>query len=395
MATYFFTWELGQGLGHLVNLRPLAEGLSARGHDVHLVLRDLVRARSMFRGQRITFWQAPFKSRVTKTIAPTLSFAHLMYDAGFCDVDELAGLATAWRNIFAHVAPRVIVFDHSPSALVAARGLPAKRVLLGTGFFCPIDEQPLRCLQPWLQADMATVARDEAQVLERINQVLALWAQPPIDRVARLFHPHDENFLVTFAELDHYTGRTGARYWGAWGSGFGKPPVWPPGSGKRIYAYLKPFHDLPRLLHALKQSGCPTLIYADGISDAMKSGFASPALRFETEPLDMPRVAAECDLAVLNANHGTLVAILLAGKPSLQIPIYVEQSLLANAVMRMGAALGASPAGGQQIEDQLNRLLTDTRCAKAARQFAAQHAGYDPNRQIAEMLDRLEALARK
>jgi UDP:flavonoid glycosyltransferase YjiC (YdhE family) len=35
MATILLTWELGAGLGHLVNLLPLARGLLQRGHRVY------------------------------------------------------------------------------------------------------------------------------------------------------------------------------------------------------------------------------------------------------------------------------------------------------------------------------------------------------------------------
>ena len=45
MARILLTWELGGGLGHLMNLRPLAEGLTRRGHRVVAALRDLSSAR--------------------------------------------------------------------------------------------------------------------------------------------------------------------------------------------------------------------------------------------------------------------------------------------------------------------------------------------------------------
>jgi len=38
------TWELGGGLGHMMNLRPLAAELVARGHEVFIAAGDLSRA---------------------------------------------------------------------------------------------------------------------------------------------------------------------------------------------------------------------------------------------------------------------------------------------------------------------------------------------------------------
>ncbi len=39
MSTILFAWELGGGLGHLVQLRPPAEALAARGHRVLAAVR--------------------------------------------------------------------------------------------------------------------------------------------------------------------------------------------------------------------------------------------------------------------------------------------------------------------------------------------------------------------
>jgi UDP:flavonoid glycosyltransferase YjiC (YdhE family) len=107
----------------------------------------------------------------------------------------------------------------------------------------------------------------------------------------------------------------------------------------------------------------------------------------------MAAVGRECDLAILNANHGTAVSLLRAGKPSLQIPIYVEQSMLALVLARLGVALAAPPDRAADIEQQFYRLLADQGCAAAAAQFAQRYAAFDPERQVGEILDRLERLA--
>jgi hypothetical protein len=393
MATYVFAWELGYGLGHLVNLQPLVAGLSARGHRVELALRDLSKAPALFAGQSSGTWQAPFKQQRTRHLGPTLSFAHILFENGFCDAGELQTLGAAWRNIFRAIDPDVIVFDHSPTALLAARGMRAKRVTLGTGFFLPLDEEPLPCLQPWLKVDPAQLLADERRVLSAANDALRAWGEQPLTHLAALYHPSDEHLLVTFAELDHYGARPGVNYRGAWSGGFGRQPQWPKVAGKKIYAYLKPFPQLAALLDVLRRAGQPTIVYGSEIPAELRRQFACESLVFEAEPLDIEAVGRECDLAILNANHGTAVSLLRAGKPSLQIPIYVEQSMLALVLARLGVALAAPPDRVTEIEQQFGRLLVDQSCAAAAVQFAKHYAAFDSERQIVEILDRLESLA--
>ncbi len=278
MATILLTWELGGGMGHLINLLPLARGLRLLGNRVVAALRDLPRAEQVFGGLDLSYFQAPFKIRPgAHAIEPQRCFAHILHNNGFGDSVELKTMAEAWRNLFLSVRPDLIVFDHSPTAMLAAQGLTGKKALIGTGFFCPLDGQPLPDLRPWLPEDKERLRDDENHVLDNANKVLAAWGQPRLERISRLFHEVDEQFLVTLPELDHYQGRKehqaltpcpspsgrgeqsaqadrlktypasgpaaqgGTRYWGVWPNVGGRCPEWPEGQGKWVFAYLKPF----------------------------------------------------------------------------------------------------------------------------------------------------------
>jgi len=84
--------------------------------------------------------------------------------------------------------------------------------------------------------------------------------------------------------------------------------------------------------------------------------------------------------------------MLLAGKPTLQLPMYLEQAMFSAAVGRIGAGLTAAPVKPEQIAIRLMTLLNDQRPAEAARRFAANYAEFDPQRQIERMLERVEGL---
>src|SRR5207253_1351185 len=109
--------------------------------------------------------------------------------------------------------------DHSPTALLASRGLPARRALIGSGFCCPPGEEGdgiwgvIRPISA-AAADRARLRGDEDGVLARVNRVLNRWRLPPLRRLGELYTEVDENFLTTFPELDHFPQRRGAGYWG-------------------------------------------------------------------------------------------------------------------------------------------------------------------------------------
>lgn len=407
-------------MGHYMNLRALADGLARRGHQVIAVLRDLAPARTFFTDPSILFLQAPFLHERAGGIEPVCTFAQILYSGGFGKLSELAIFADAWRRLFEKFEPDLIVFDHSPTALLAARGLPVRRALIGTGFFSPPDVSPLPNLRIWLMPDNNVLIRHEHEVLENINAVLARWNQPPLERVSQLYRQVDQDFLLTFRELDCYaehrrdahasdipsqaTGLTSQslapspqppapEYWGVWTSGLGRSPEWPPGPGPKIFAYLKPFKALPQLLDRLLGLLNPILIYAPEIDPRMRSHFQCPNLRFLDEAADMKQVARECGLAILNGTHATTVAMLLAGKPALHIPVFLEQAINARAVESVGAGICAQPADPAQIINGLESMLGSDRFAQAAQAFAARYAEYDPDAQIERMVNCAEKLA--
>jgi UDP:flavonoid glycosyltransferase YjiC (YdhE family) len=135
------------------------------------------------------------------------------------------------------------------------------------------------------------------------------------------------------------------------------------------------------------------LIYASGVDDALKNQFRSPNLRFADAPVNLVKAAAECDVAILNGTHGSAAAMLLAGKPTLHIPIFLEQGVTAQAVAKLGAGINVMPNEPAKISAGLQALLHLEQFGSAARAFAARHADFDPASQIAKLVDRAEQLA--
>src|ERR1041384_8255334 len=116
-------------------------------------------------------------------------------------------LVSAWRRIFELVEPDLVIADHSPTAMLALRGLPIRSVAIGCGFLIPPDTYPLQNMHPWSQFDEVQAKSDDDRMCERINQVLVRFEAPPLQRIGQIFGDADERILTTFPELDHYLER--------------------------------------------------------------------------------------------------------------------------------------------------------------------------------------------
>jgi UDP:flavonoid glycosyltransferase YjiC (YdhE family) len=321
-----------------------------------------------------------------------MSYAHLLHSIGFNEPPGLASLLAAWRHLFELVDPDLIVFDHSPIGLLAARSHRAKRALLGTGFCAPPAVCPLPQLRPWVRADLAQLAKDEEEVRSIANKALEKTGLPPLPRLGDIYGDIDLNLLTTYAELDHFGPRRDVRYWGVQLSCPATPPTWPRATGKKIFAYLKPSPGLPELLQKLNELGQPSIVFGTWVDDKAKRRFGSSTLTLEHRPLDIGLVAEQCDLAILNATHGTTAELLLRGIPLLQLPIFVEQQLTARNTTAIGAGLAANRRNPRAVAARLDQLLATDRYRQAARHFAAKHADADPETVREEMIDLLKSL---
>jgi hypothetical protein len=394
MARILLAWELGGGLGHLVPWVPVIRRLRQAGHQVSLAVRELTSVDALFGEMGVTYLQAPFKStRCPEWINPPRSLPHILHNTGFSDPRELKAMGEAWRALYDSVRPDYILFDHSPTALLAARTIEVRRAVIGIPFCCPPDVSPMPDIRAWMPDASEQLRRDEERTLATINAMLAAWHQQPLERLSQLYHQVDAIFTTGFRELDPYQAqRVNFEYYGVWPNPGGIAPVWPDGSAKKVFAYLKPFKALGNLLEVLAQLRHATILYIEGLDPKLKARFESPALRFESRRLDVPAVAAGCDLAILNAGHGATAALLLAGKPLLLIPLHLEQALTAGAVVRFKAGLSADPNQAEGLISKLMTVLQRDDFAVSAREFATRYAGFDPQAKIAQIVERIEAL---
>ncbi|MDD5758386.1 MAG: glycosyltransferase [Desulfobulbaceae bacterium] len=396
MANLLYTWELGGELGHISQALPLALAAKARGHEITLALKDVSRAESVLQGYDISYLQAPvWLPQVEGIPHPPTNYTEILFQHGYLDTNGLLGIIMAWRALYAISKPALVIADHAPTALLAAHSMGIPRTMLGTGFYSPPRTSPLPSMRPWLNIPQQRLVDGEQAVLKAINQALTTLVAPPLQRIADLFPTPENEFMLSFAELDHYPNRQSTKYLGAALSlASGVKPVWPDGNGKKLFAYLKPqYTHIEKVLEQLAHSGARVLVYAGNLPETTLSRYASARLKFSSVPFDIVSASQQCDAAICHAGHGTVSAFLLAGKPLLLLPMQLEQFLLSRRVVDFGAGLLID----QYVFDKdsvgkLQQLLTNKTLKKHARTFAEKYQSINQKDLLSEIILRCESI---
>jgi UDP:flavonoid glycosyltransferase YjiC (YdhE family) len=399
MSHVVFAWELGFGLGHISPLAALGSELERRGHTVSYILRDLSRVGSLLDPCRVACFQAPiWLGRTTASAPPPATYADILLTNGYADPQFVRGRAWAWRRLLAALDADLILFDHSPTALLASEGMGMARALYGNSFCAPPQTDPLPHMQWWERRKADNSLEREQLALNTLNTLRREMGNRELGNVANLFDT-DANFLMGIEALDHYPQRSGATYYGP--APAPRPATsgitWPRHGKQRLFVYLSPdYTAIGPLLDALAKSPYAILAYAPGLSPQQRKAFASDHLVILDNPADLSTMGMQCDAALAYGGSGATLALLAAGCPLILLPRHAEQLMLAKRAQQLGVAVVVSvPEAYQDYPKLLRNALSDKHLKQAAVRFAATLPEYIADQAVANIADRCEELIAK
>ncbi len=393
MAKILYTWELGTGYGHIAHLFPIALEMSRRGIDAFFVVKDLARAGDTICKHGYPVVQAPVWLAKPVGMPPAVTFPDILFRAGYFSSSGLTALLKAWQSIFSLIKPDLLVADHSPTALLAARGTPIPKIVVGNSFTIPPAETPLPPLTSGIGND-ELVSREELAVA-RINQSLDNLKKPPIYNLQEIFKAK-ETFIFTIPELDHFGNlRQRCEYLGpATMSQSGIKPKWPQRHKKKIFVYLYPaFKGFKNVIKALGKLNVCAIVHAPGISKLDKIRLQTDTLFIYEEIIEINTVLKESDAAICHSGAGTGAAFLLAGRPVLLLPVQLEQMAIAQKIAGLGAGLMLMPdANKSDYKSAIKNILENKIYTTNAKRLAQKYKRLSHVRGIEKIANLCESL---
>ena len=351
-------WELGGGMGHLSRIHSQSRCLVHRGDEVWFAVKDVTRTGNLFDPATVIL-QAPTWHAHASGLMPAVNYAALLAHQGWLSADYLVPRVRCWIRLFELSKCEVVLIDHAPTALLAAKiaGLPTIRA--GNGFEAPPELSPYPLFLPQ-QRDVSELVTLQQSISEQCKLVVQRIASPEVMAnlnlpLEKLLRPTKELIAGT-AAFDHYataaTGRDGVTYIGQDTESLtsAKNTIhWPPQevhlpAPSNVFVYLNPEQpSFDKVLHALEQLKCNVIVYAPGAMLSVLENRFGKSIRFSTAPVNLSTLLPNADLVICHSANGTGAMSWAHGVPFIAVPTQAEQYMAASRAVDAGGCAMLPP----------------------------------------------------
>jgi hypothetical protein len=288
-------WQLGGGQGHIHLLASLAELLEYNGFEPIFALKSYNIKGISFKWKVVFAPSLPFSGR-----GESYTFADILETFGFGNVNLLRSHLEAWAVIIKEVKPSLIIADHAPGLVLAARGI-VPVVVVGNGFTVP---PPVEVFPPLRFPSLPESIQRQEQVSRTVRQLVK--SDAPLGEILN----GDASFIFSIPELDLYQHlRANHQY---------------------VSLHITP---IPNNLHSSKG-----FVWAYLDDNYPSLALVVQTLQAQREFKPLKEVLAGKSLAVHHGGLTTGLTCLLAGIPQLILPRHLEEQLNAIAFSGLGVA---------------------------------------------------------
>jgi hypothetical protein len=336
MSHVVFCWELGGGMGHLVPLTLVAAEIVKLGHKVTFVMSDVSNAPLYLEPLGIEWIQGPHLRQFGPR--PQLeNHADILRMVGYDTPQRLMALLSAWRSTFGFLRPDRVICEYAPTAQLASQSLGLSCICIDNGFSMPPVCDPLPPLRLDKPADIDALRSSESKTLTVINEVLGKYGASPLPRFSSLYET--AVWYRNWTEFNHFGPHSSERHLGQiFGDTGGAEPEWPGGSGRKMFAYVKPDHPFAlEILQAAANYGFRILAYLPGRKPSLISALvATGKIIVSPKPIRLSALDNDVEIGIWQSPTGGVGHSLEKGMRMLFLPSQAEQYLACKAVERSG-----------------------------------------------------------
>lgn len=389
---FLFAWEQGANLGHVSVLLPIARILKERGHHVLFAVKELATAAQLLDAEGFRYVQSPVAMGIVKSRREAASFADVLAEGGFGDAGVLGAMIRAWKTIFDLSRPDVVLSQHAPTVIQAARihGIPCLKLALG--FESPPETAPYPCFRPWLKLNRDQLLENENRLLVNVNQVRRDFG---VEELSRLYQAvrADVSLQAVMPELAYYPDKKARCIGPLFMADEGQQIQWSGLCAKRIFAYVRPAPETAMILELFEKSGAEVVAFIPGIAETLMQKYSNQRMRIITSKAKLSGLLPNADLTICNANLATVSASLLSGVPCLCIPTHIEQLMVSCNLERLGAGRWLRRDQiAKRFESTLIEMLDNDSYMEKARGISRKYADYDQSQVYVRLANTLERM---
>lgn len=364
-------WEQGEDLGHISQFYPVICALSKQNLEIVFAVRNFSSLSNYNWPTCVTFIQAPVWHGQVRTNMN--GFADLLLESGFGEENGLSLIVNAWRQLLIDIAPDLIIFDHAPTALLAAKHLQLPKLIFSNPFLTPAPNAPSPRLNPFNPNAESDIADTEQKILGAINQVLGQVTQPALSHFSQLYTA-DAYYLQGSRILDpYYDVRSYAKFIRVNSTPANHATAqWRPGSSLTVFAYLKfGRRHVDTTLKLLANLQARVCCYYAGATDEICKQFDHSSLVVKNFPFDFPKALPQTKAIVCHGGMGVVQAALDQGCPMILLPTQIEQWHTAVRITKMGLGVMIQKADSINIiETKITEFFSNSSYWERAATFA-------------------------
>jgi rhamnosyltransferase subunit B len=364
--TALFAWELGEGLGHLGNLRLIAEALKAEGFKPVYALRDAVTVRAVRGLEDAQIFAAPVWLNPVPPPRGRLSYADILLSHGFGSLQDLSQIVKAWDDLFEVIQPSLLVCDHAPGAMFSAFGrIPTATV--GNGFTVPPTQgREFPAIVPGTEDH-----RSQAPLLEVMKTVQASFKRPEPRAVTEPFHGRFRGIYV-FPEIDPYRR---LRKEPVLGPIEPLPAPTPCPSKPHLFVYgVSNFDHIAKLIDGIANLSIDVSAYFRGRVGPSLDFLKSRGVTVYDTPPAMAQVIPQATAVFSHGGTGLTQAALAAGRPQIVAPRFMEADLTAQAIAELKTGVRLTQFDMAEFAKAVDETSNDGLLRRNALAFAQKFA---------------------